>query len=96
MGTRNPKEAPIDLIFRAFVLVLVLLLSVFLGSLTLFAAFVAAVPEHSVAEVGGTVAVSWNGVWIVAFLTIVFFVAFAVGLRRLLNAWRRRTRSARS
>ena len=96
VGTRNPKEAPIDLIFRAFVLVLVLLLSVFLGSLTLFAAFVAAVPEHSIAEVGGTVTISWNGVWIVAFLTIVFFVTFAMGLRRLLNAWRRRTRSARS
>ena len=92
MGTRNPKEAPLDLLFRTFVLVLLLLLSVFLGSLTLFAALVGAVPEHSIAEVGGTVTVSWAGVWIVGFLAIVFFVAFVVGLRRLLSAWRSRIR----
>jgi len=96
VGIRSPKETPLDLLFRAFVLVLLLLLNVFLGSLTLFAALVAAVPEHSITEVGATVTVSWEGVWIVAFLTIVFFIAFVVGLRRLLSAWRSRTRSASS
>jgi hypothetical protein len=96
VGIRSPKEAPLDLLFRAFVLVLILLLSVFLGSLTLFAALVGAVPEHSVAEFGGTVTVSWSGVWFVAFLAIVFFIAFVVGLRRLLCAWRNRARSASS
>ena len=96
VGIRSPKEAPLDLLFRAFVLVLILLLSVFLGSLTLFAALVAAVPERSIAEVGGTVTVSWSGVRIVAFLAIVSFIAFVVGLRLLLTTWRSRTRSARA
>jgi hypothetical protein len=92
VGMRSPSEAPLDLLFRTFLLVLLLLLSVFLGSLTLLAALVGAVPEHSIAEVGGTVTVSWAGVWIVGFLAIVFFVAFVVGLRRLLSACRSRIR----
>ena len=93
VGLRRPKEAPLDLVFRAFVLVLLLLLSVFLGSLTLFTALVAATPQDLIAEVGGTVTVSWYRVLIVASFTIVFFVAFVIGLKRLLPAWQWRTRS---
>ena len=96
VGLRRPKEAPFDLLFRAFVLMLLLLFSIFLGSLTLFAALVAATPQNLIVEVGGTVTVSWDGVSIITFLAIIFFVAFIVGLKRLLNTWRRRTRSASS
>ena len=93
VGLRRPKETPFDLLLRAFVLMLLLLLSVFLGSLTLFTALVAATPRDLIAEVGGTVTVSWYGVLIAAFFTNVFFVAFVIGLKRLLPAWRRRTKS---
>jgi hypothetical protein len=96
VGLRRPKEAPFDLLFRAFVLVLMLLFSVILGSLTLFAALAAATPHDLIVEAGGTVTVSWDGVWIVAFLAILFFIAFVVGLKRLRSAWRRRTQLAGS
>ena len=91
---RRPKEVPLDLLFRAFVLVLLLLLSVFLGVLVLVAAVFAAVSEELMAALGGTITVSWQGTGIVAFCAIIFFIAFVVGFKRLLIAWRRRTRSA--
>jgi hypothetical protein len=93
VGLRRPKEAPFDLLFRAYLLVLLLLLSVFLGLLVLVAALVAAMPEALVLDVGGTTSVSWEGASILAFCAIITFIAFVVGLKRLLIAWRWRARS---
>jgi hypothetical protein len=93
VGLRRPKEAAFDLLFRAFLLVLLLLLSVFLGLLVLVAALVAAMPEALVLDVGGTTSVSWEGASILAFCAIITFTAFVVGLKRLLIAWRWRARS---
>jgi len=93
VGLRRPKEAPFDLLFRAFVLVLLLLLSVFLGLVVLVAALLVAVSEGFILDVGGTTSVSVEGAWIVAFCAIISFTAFVVGLKRLLFAWRKRTRS---
>lgn len=96
-GLRGPKEVPFDLLLRAFVLVLVLLLSVYLGTLVVVVALFAAASEDLVAEFGRTVTFSWEGILILAFSAtsaIIFFMAFVIGLKRLLIAWRRRTRSA--
>src|SRR5215212_6198434 len=49
-GLRRPKEAPFDLIFRAFVLVVLLLLSVLLGLLALLTAVAASVEANITLE----------------------------------------------
>jgi hypothetical protein len=96
VGLRRPKEGRWDLLFLAFVLALLLLLSMCLGVLALFGAmawnltvevdmgspneFHVYLPE-----------VHWT---FYALPAIASFVAFVVLLRRLIVAWRRRNRPA--
>jgi hypothetical protein len=92
-GLRRPKEIPFDLLFRAYVVVPLLLLSVVFGFLAIFGALLAGGPVQAlITEAGGTIEVDREGIWIVALLAIIFFFAFVARLIRLLVAWRRRNR----
>src|SRR5215212_8858080 len=87
VGLRRPKETPFDLIIRAFVLVVLLLISVLLGLLALLTAVAAASAENITLEGSGwyihmTVDTFWAA--------IIFFMAFVASFRVLLKAWRRR------
>ena len=98
VGLRRPKEGRWDLLFLAFVLVLLLLLSVFLGVLALFAVMAWDLTLEYDTDAPADVDVYLPEVhWIFyALPTIVFSVAFVVLLRRLIVAWRRRNRPAGS
>jgi len=95
VGLRRPKETPFDLIFRAFVLVVLLLLSALLGLLALLTAVAAAYAENIGLEGSGwyihmTVDTFWDAIIFFAVPAIIFFIAFVASFRVLLKAWRRR------
>src|SRR5918993_4799441 len=95
VGLRRPKEAPFDLIFRAFVLVVLLLLSVLLGLLALLTAVAASAEENITLEGSGwyirmTVDSYWDAIIFFAVPAIILFMAFVAWFRVLLKAWRRR------
>jgi hypothetical protein len=95
VGLRRPKEAPFDLIFRAFVLAVLLLLSVLLGLLALLTAVAAASAENITLEGSGwyirmTVDSYWDAIIFFAVPAIILFMAFVACFRVLLKAWRRR------
>jgi uncharacterized membrane protein len=95
VGLRRPKETPFDLIFRAFVLVVLILTSVLLGLLALLTAVAAASAENITLEGSGwyihmTVDTYWDAIIFFAVPAIIFFMAFVACLRVLLKAWRRR------
>jgi hypothetical protein len=94
VGLRRPKETPYDLIFRAFVLVVLLPLSALLGLLALLAAGAAASAKEFSLEGSGwyihmTVDTYWDATFFFA-VAIIFFMAFVASFRVLLKAWRRR------
>src|SRR5215211_1140460 len=94
VGLRRPKETPYDLIFRAFVLVVLLLISALLGLLALLAAGAAASAKEFTLEGSGwyihmTVDTYWDATFFLA-VAIIFFMAFVASFRVLLKAWRRR------
>src|SRR5215216_5918013 len=94
VGLRRPKETPFDLIFRAFVLVVLLLLSALLGLLALLTAVAAASAKEFSLEGSGwyihmTVDTYWDATFFFA-VAIIFFMAFVASFRVLLKAWRRR------
>ena len=81
-------------IFLTFVLVLLLLLSLFLGMLALFFAMswdlILEVETDAPAQVNVTLPeVHWI---FYALPAIIFLIAFVVGLKRLITAWRGRNR----
>src|SRR5215211_4374101 len=95
VGLRRPKETPFDLIIRAFVLVVLLLLSVLLGLLTFLAAVAAASAKEFTLEGSGfyiyiTVDTYWDAIIFFALPALIFFIAFVASFRLLLKAWRRR------
>src|SRR5215212_7238890 len=95
VGLRRPKETPYDLIFRAFVLVVLLLISALLGLLALLAAVAAASAKEFSLEGSGwyihiTVDTYWDAIIFFAVPAIIFFMAFVASFRVLLKAWRRR------
>jgi hypothetical protein len=92
VGLRRPKEGKWDLLFLSFVLVLLLLLSLFLGVLALFFAMswdlIFEVETDARAQVNVTLPeVHWL---FYALPAIVFLIAFVVLLKRLIIAWRGR------
>jgi len=98
LGLRRPKETPFDLIFRSFVLVVLLLLSVLLGLLALLTAVAAASAEKITLEGSGfyihmTVDTFWDATIFFAVPAIIFFIAFVASFRVLLKAWRRRNQT---
>jgi hypothetical protein len=95
VGLRRPKEAPFDLIFRAFVLAVLLLLSVLLGLLALLTAVAASAEENITLEGSGwyihmTVDSAWDAIIFFAVPAIILFMTFVAWFRVLLKAWRRR------
>src|SRR5215207_30160 len=96
VGLRRPKEGRWDLLFLAFVLTLLLLLSVGLGVLALVFAMSWDLTLEYNTDAPANVDVSLPEVhWIFyALPAIVLFVAFVVLLKRLIVAWRRRNRPA--
>src|SRR5918994_1961052 len=95
VGLRRPKETPFDLILRAFVLVVLLLLSVLLGFLALLAVVAAAYAENITLEGSGfyinlTVDTPLEAIIFFAVPAIISFIAFVASFRLLLKAWRRR------
>src|SRR5215203_218652 len=95
VGLRRPKETPYDLIFRAFVLMVLLLISVLLGLLALLTAVAAANAENIQLWGSGwyihmTVDTYWDAIIFFALPAIIFFIAFVASFRVLLKAWRRR------
>ncbi len=92
VGLRRPKEGLWDLLFLTFVLVLLLLLSLFLGLVALFVAMswdlILEVDTGAPTDVN----VSLPEVhWIFyALPALIFFIAFVVLLKRLIIAWRGR------
>ena len=98
VGLRRPKEGRWDLLFLAFVLVLLLPLSAFLGVLALFVAMAWDITVEL--DMGAPTdthvylpEVHWT---FYALPAIVLFVAFVVLLKRLIVAWRWRNRPAAS
>jgi hypothetical protein len=92
VGLRRPKEGRWDLLFLAFVLVLLLLLSVFLGVLALFAVMAWDLTLEYDTDAPADVdvylpEVHWS---FYALPAIILFVAFVVLLRRTISAWRGR------
>jgi hypothetical protein len=98
VGLRRPKEGQWDLLFLTFVLVLLLLLSLCLGLLALFFAMSWDLTLEVNTDAPSIVNVSLPEVhWIFyALPAIIFLVAFAVLLKRLIIAWRRRNGPARA
>jgi hypothetical protein len=96
LGLRRPKEGRWDLHFQTFVLVLLFLLSVCLGGLALVFAMSWDIRLKWTSDAPANVNVSLPEVhWIFyALPAIIFFIAFVVGLKRLVMALRRRNRSA--
>jgi hypothetical protein len=92
VGLRRPKEGRWDLLFQTFVLGLLLLLSVCLGGLALVIGMSWDIRFKYTTDAPANVNVSLPEVhWIFyALPAIIFFIAFAVGLRRLVFALRRR------
>src|SRR5215217_6768456 len=95
VGLRRPKETPFDLIIRAFVLVVLLLITVLLGLLALLTAVAAASAENITLEGSGwyihmTVDTFWDAIIFFALPALIFFMAFVASFRVLLKAWRRR------
>lgn len=92
VGLRRPKEGLWDLLFLTFVLVLLLLLSLFLGLVALFVAMswdlILEVDTGAPTDVN----VSLPEIhWIFyALPALIFFIAFVVLLKRLIIAWRGR------
>jgi hypothetical protein len=98
VGQRRPKEGRWDLLFLAFVLVLLLLLSASLGVLALFGAMAWDLTvEVDLGAPTETHVYLPEVHWIFyALPAIVLFVAFVVLLKRLIVAWRGRNRPAGS
>jgi hypothetical protein len=96
VGLRRPKEGRWDLLFRTFVLVLLLLLSVCLGGLALVVGMSWDIRLKYTTDAPGNVNFYLPEVhWIFyALPAIIFFIAFVVGLKRLVIALRRRQRPA--
>ena len=95
VGLRRPKEAPFDLLIRAFLLVVLLLLSVILGLLALVTTVAAAIAEDVTLEgsyfyIHITVDSPLEAIIFFALPAIIFLIAFVACLRLLLKAWRRR------
>ena len=95
VGLRRPKETPFDLILQAFVLVVLLFLSVLLGLLALLAAVAVAYAENITLEGSGfyinlTVDTYWDAIIFFGLPAFICFIAFVASLRLLLKAWRRR------
>src|SRR4051812_47728765 len=95
VGLRRPKETPFDLLVRAFVLVVLLLLSALLGLLALLTAVAAASGQNMAFEGSGwyidmTVDTYWDAIIFFAVPAIIFFMVFVACFRVLLKAWRRR------
>ena len=93
---QRPKEGRWDLLFQTFVLGLLLLLSVCLGGLALVVGMSWDIRFKYTTDAPANVNVSLPEVhWIFyALPAIIFFIAFLVGLRRLVFALRRRQRHA--
>jgi hypothetical protein len=96
VGLRRPKEGRWDLLFQTFVMVLVLLLSVCLGGLALVVGMGWDIRLKYTTDAPANVNFSIPEVhWIFyALPAIIFFIAFVVGLKRLVIAMRRRQRPA--
>ena len=96
VGLRRPKEGRWDLLFLTYVLVLLLLLSLCLGVLALVFAMPWDLTLEYDTDAPANVNVTLPEVhWIFyALPAIIFFIAFVVGLKRLVIAWRRRHRPA--
>ena len=96
VGLRRPKEGQWDLVFLAFVLMLVLLLSLFLGVVALFDAMSwNIIVEYDVGTPADFNVTLPEVHWIFyALPAIILFVAFVVLLKRLVIAWRERNRRA--
>lgn len=92
VGLRRPKEGLWDLFFLTFVLVLLLLLSLFLGLVALFFAMGWDLILEVDTDAPATVNVSLPEVhWIFyALPAIIFLIAFCGLLKRLIIAWRGR------
>ena len=95
VGLRRPKETPFDLILRAFVLVVLLLLSVLLGLLAIGTAVAAVSTKEVTLELFSTLYINLvvdtplDAIFF-ALPAIIFFIGFVAYLRLLLKAWRRR------
>ena len=96
VGLRRPKEGRWDLLFQTFVLVLLFLLSVCLGGLALVVGMSRDITLKYTTDASANVNFFLPEVhWIFyALPAIIFFIAFVVGLRRLVIALRRRQRPA--
>jgi hypothetical protein len=96
VGLRPPKEGRWDLLFQTFVLVLLLLPSVCLGGLALVVGMSWNIRLKYTSDAPANVNFSLPEVhWIFyALPAIIFFIAFIVGLKRLVIAMRRRHRPA--
>jgi hypothetical protein len=96
VGLRRPKEGRWDLLFQTFVLVLLLLLSVCLGGLALVVGMSWDIRLKYTTDAPANVNFSLPEVhWVFyALPAIIFFIAFVVGLKRLVFALRRRQRRA--
>ena len=94
VGLRRPKEGQWDLVFLAFVLMLVLLLSLCLGLLALVIAMSWDLTlEYDAGAPAGVYVTLPEVHWIFyALPAIIFFIAFVVLLKRLIIAWRGRNR----
>lgn len=96
VGFPRPKEGRWDLLFQTFVLVLLLLLSVCLGGLALVFGMSWDIRLNYTTDAPANVNFILPEVhWIFyALPAMIFFIAFVVGLKRLVIALRRRHRSA--
>jgi hypothetical protein len=96
VGLRHPKEGRWDLLFQTFVLVLLLLPSVCLGGLALVVGMSWNIRLKYTSDAPANANFSIPDVhWIFyALPAIIFFIAFVVGLKRLVIAMRRRQRPA--
>ncbi|MDQ3913150.1 MAG: hypothetical protein M3305_15545, partial [Actinomycetota bacterium] len=92
VGLRRPKEGRWDLLFRAFVLVLMLLLSLCLGAFALIVGMSWDIRLKYTTDAPANVNFHLPEVhWIFyALPAIIFFIAFVVGFKRLVIAVRRR------
>jgi hypothetical protein len=106
VGLRRPKEGRWDLVFQTFVLMLLLLFSVFFGGLALLVGMAWEITVQATSEEEVTWEVTSKdpgGVNMIppevqslfyALPAIIFFIASVVLLKRIIIAWRRRNRPA--
>lgn len=97
VGLRRPKEGRWDLLFRTFVLMILLLLSAGLGFVALIIGLSWNVTFKYTTDAPANVNISLPQVHWVFFALPAFFslIAFVIGLRRLVIAWQIRRQPAR-